>query len=235
VAFTFCGGWAVWRWIWPSFGFLLFALPLPSTFEHEFSWYLQSVAVKASTFLFQLLGFAAYQPPNQMLVVLGSTRLEVERTCAGLSMLLTFVSLAGAIAFLIPNRVRVDRILILASAVPIAVICNIGRIVITGLVYHAGWTWLGDLIVHELAGWLMMPAALGLIWLELRFIDWILIPQDDASLDEVARASRRAPLFLMPQPEGRSRAEFPPPSLTPPPVASIEVDRLPQPRSGVGS
>ena len=68
-------------------------------------------------------------------------------------------------------------------------VCNIGRIVVTGLVYHAGWKELGDFVVHDLAGWLMMPFALALVWLEFKLIDWIIVPVEFASMEEITKAS----------------------------------------------
>ena len=185
----FLGGTRALIWAWPAFAFVALALPLPFRLEHEFSLKLQLIAVKGSTFIFQLIGLAAYQPPNQMRVIIGDTHLEVERACSGLSMLLAFVAMASAIAYLSTKRPVPDRWLIAISSIPIAVICNIGRIVVTGLVYHAGWKSFGDFIVHDLAGWLMMPVALAMIWFEMRFIDWILLPRDTASTDEVTKAN----------------------------------------------
>ena len=38
----------------------------------------------------------------------------------------------------------------------------------------AGQRW-GDFLFHDLAGWVMMPLALGMLWLELRLMSWLLI------------------------------------------------------------
>jgi len=189
VALMFCGGTRSWRWVVPPFAIVLLAIPLPARMEFEFSWYLQKIAIIASTFVFQVMGYPAYQPPNQMIITIGETQLEVLKACAGLSMLLTFVSLACAYALVTPKRHWGDRVFLVLSSVPIALICNIGRIVFTGLIYHAGWKEFGDLFVHDFAGWLMMPVALGMLWLEIRFIDWILVPRDTATFDELSKAN----------------------------------------------
>jgi exosortase len=187
VVFVYFGSWQAWRWCWPAFAVVLLALPLPDRVVHEIAWQLQKIALSSSTFLFQMLGLPAYQPRGQMMIQIGSTQLEILRACAGLSMLMTFVSIAVAYALTTPQRPVADRLVLVASSLPIAVLCNVGRIVVTGLVYHAGWKSLGDLVIHDFAGWLMMPIALGLFWLEIRLIDWILVPRDTASLDEVAK------------------------------------------------
>jgi exosortase len=174
VVGMFCGRWPGLRWAWPGLGFLLFALPPPDRIERPLSMGLREFATAAGTFVFQTLGLPAYAEGNRILI--GETVLEVAQACAGLSMLLTFVALSAAVALLMPGRHWVDRLLVFAAAAPIALLCNVIRIVVTGLVYHAGWVRLGEFVVHDLAGWLMMPLALGLLWCVLKLIDWVAEP-----------------------------------------------------------
>ena len=50
---------------------------------------------------------------------------------------------------------------------------------------------LGDLVFHDLAGWLMMPLALGMLALELAVLSWLLVevPEEEpVPVDFVARA-----------------------------------------------
>ena len=176
VVVMFCGRWQGLGWAWPGLGFLLFTLPPPNFVENTVSLKLRDFATAAGTFSFQTLGLPAYSEGNRILI--GDTVLEVARACGGLSMLLTFVALAAGLALLMTTRHWVDRVLVFAAAAPIALACNVVRIVVTGLVYHAGWTRLGDLVIHDLAGWLMMPLALGMLWAVVKLIDWVAEPQD---------------------------------------------------------
>lgn len=184
IATTFFGRWRGLQWAWPGLVFLLLALPLPFDLEVKLSNRLRLIAAEGGTYILQLIGFPTYNTGT--VIQIGNTQIGVAEACSGLSMLLAFV----AIAFLCPpSRPKWDRLGIAASSVPIAVFCNIGRIVVTGLVYHAGWNQLGDFVVHDLAGWLMMPFALGLVWLEFRLIDWIIVPVEFASMEDVTKAS----------------------------------------------
>ena len=176
VVVMFCGRWKGLGWAWPGLGFLLFTLPPPNFIENTVALKLRDFATAAGTFVFQTMGLPAYSEGNRILI--GDTVLEVARACGGLSMLLTFVALAAGLALLMEKRHWVDRLIVFASAAPIALLCNVVRIVATGLVYHAGWNKLGDLVVHDLAGWLMMPLALGMLWLVVKLIDWIAEPVD---------------------------------------------------------
>jgi exosortase len=180
VATMFCGRWAGLRWAAPALVLLLFTLPMPYTLEQGVSMKLRQVATEAGTFGFQALGLPAYSETGAEghRIVIGETVLIVAQACGGLSMLLTFVTLAAGLALLLENRPWPDRLLVFASAAPIAVLCNIVRIIVTGLVYHAGWKQLGDAVVHDLAGWLMMPLALAMTWGVLKLIDWVVVTEE---------------------------------------------------------
>ena len=191
VVVLYGGGLKALHWAWPGLVFLLFALQLPHSIEQRLSVKLQAFATDAGNFAFQTIGLASYTRGN--IIVIGDTTLGVDRACSGLSMLLAFVTLAAAIAVLYRDRPVIDRVLILASSVPIALVCNVLRIVVTGLVYHAGWTRLGDAIVHDLAGWLMMPLALGMLWGELKLLDFLVEPVDSLSASEALGLPVRRP------------------------------------------
>jgi exosortase/archaeosortase family protein len=81
-------------------------------------------------------------------------------------MLFTFFALATAVAILAP-RGWPEKLIIFLSAVPIAVLANVIRITVTGVLYEQSQDDLARVVFHDLAGWLMMPLALGMLFLEL--------------------------------------------------------------------
>jgi len=183
------------RWAWPGLAFLLFMAKLPDRFEIAFTFKLRQIATGGSNFLLQTMGFPAYVGGQQGTIITvirdpEPVRLGVEWACSGLSMVLTFVAVATAVAMLV-RRPAADRAVIVLSAIPIAVASNVIRITVTALVYIAGWKQLGDLIVHDLAGYLMMPLALGFIWLELRVIDWLFVAPEGPDRDAVLKSAAR--------------------------------------------
>jgi exosortase len=188
VAVMFCGRWAGLRWAAPALVMLLLALPLPNTIEWNVSWQLRKVAASAAAVVFRLLGLATHLDGPTVIEV-ERARLGVEQACSGLSMLMAFVALMAAVVLLCPpSRPKADRWIIFASAVPIAVLCNVLRIVASGLVLLAGWQKAFDFIVHEFAGLLMPVLALGLVWLEFKLIDWLLVPVQYMTREEVVKA-----------------------------------------------
>jgi exosortase len=166
------GGWPLLRWAWPAVAFLIFMVPLPFQAEISLAQPLQSLATTASTFALQTLGFPAVADGNMILI--DDTRLGVSEACSGLSMLMTFFALSTAVALVI-RRPLLDRILIIFSAIPIGVLVNIARITVTGILYRTVGLEIGKVVFHDLAGWLMMPLALGLLSLELQLLSRLFV------------------------------------------------------------
>ena len=188
------GGPAALRWLWPSLAFLLFMFPLPYRVESSLGWELQKIAAICSEFVLQTVGYPTYRAGNTLHCQ--DHVLEVANACSGLSMLLTFLALATGMAIVI-QRPWLDRIIILLSAVPIAIFSNVIRIAVTGVLYNEAGKELGDRVFHDFAGWMMMPLALGVLLIELKVLDWVL--QDDlgkASREEVIRNVTSKPAYL---------------------------------------
>jgi exosortase len=174
------GGWRALRIAWPGIAFLIFMLPLPYRLEVALGYPLQRIATLASNYALQTMGFVAFAQGN--VIRLGEVRIGVVEACSGLSMLMIFVALSTAIV-LIVRRPWPEKFLILLSAVPIALISNITRVTVTGILHKTVGTELADLVFHDLAGYLMIVLALVLLWLELRLFSWVVVlkPKEDHS------------------------------------------------------
>lgn len=161
------GGWHAIRWAWPAIGFLVFMIPLPYRLEGALRGPLRSIGTMASTYMMQTVGLPALAEGN--VVVVNDVRIGVNEACSGLRMLMIFFALSTAVA-LLSDRPLWERAVIVLSAVPIALVTNITRITVTGLLYATGQDRLADLVFHDLAGWLMMPFALVLLGIELKLL-----------------------------------------------------------------
>src|SRR5262249_21113442 len=133
---------------------------------------LRGVATAVSTYALQILGWPALVEGN--VIVIDDVRLGVVEACSGLGMLMTFFALATAVALLV-ERPLVDRLIIVGSAVPIAVLANAARITATGVAYQTAGAEMAHALFHDLAGWLMMPVALALLALELWVFSIVLV------------------------------------------------------------
>ena len=73
-----------------------------------------------------------------------------------------------------------ERMVIMLSGIPIAVVSNIVRISSTGMVQEHFGPDVAENIFHDFAGWLMMPFACLLVALELWMLSRIFPPSDEA-------------------------------------------------------
>jgi exosortase len=158
------GGWGTLRQAWPAIAFLLFMMPLPGRLDKLMASPLQRTATLASTNALQTFGFFAQSEGN--VIVLSESELGVVEACSGLRMLVVFLATSTAVALLI-RRSLLQRVIVVLSAVPVALFCNIVRITVTGMLHEGTQHELATFVYHDLAGWLMAPAALALLGIEL--------------------------------------------------------------------
>ena len=161
------GGFGVLKWAGPAVAFLFFMIPMPYRVEIQLGAPLQRVATIASTYVLQTLGQPALADGN--MIRMKDVELQIVEACSGLRMLVTFITFSTAVCIVVKKPVS-DKLLILLSAIPIALVVNITRIVITGWMYLHVNGHMAHVFFHDLAGWFMMPMALGLLWVEL----WVL-------------------------------------------------------------
>jgi exosortase len=196
------GGWSALRWAWPAIAFLFFMLPLPYSVEVASAYRLRLTATVTSTFALQTLGFPAIADGTDICID-DFPPLQVARACSGMGMLLIFFALSTAIILVI-KRPWLDKMIILLSAIPIAILANIVRITMTAVLYQLSSSmqnpWLkerADALFHDGAGYLMMAVALVLLLIEVKLLDRLLIPMEAKPrmmLDfSPGRGYRRAP------------------------------------------
>lgn len=162
------GGRTGWRWAWPSVLYLGFMIPLPYRLQFALGSKLQSIATYASTYLLQTVGVPAIAEGN--IILLTKERLGVVEACSGLSMLVTFFALAIGFALVIHRHWLYSIAMVLAAA-PIAVLANVIRITVTGILYEANQNKMAQVVFHDVAGWLMMPFGVAVLALLMLFLD----------------------------------------------------------------
>ncbi|MFZ5831774.1 MAG: exosortase/archaeosortase family protein [Planctomycetota bacterium] len=184
----FMGGWGGIRWAWPAVAFLFFMVPLPHGVSDVLAQQLRSIAAVLSTFVIQTLGIPAVRHGN--VIHLTQVPLEVEDACSGLRMLMLFFAICIGGAFVHRGPLW-EKIVLVASAIPIAIIANVVRISVTAIqreYYPNEWL---DKVMHDWAGLAMPLIALGLLWLEYTLLQRLFpsIPEDrPITFTESARA-----------------------------------------------
>lgn len=211
------GGLAAFRWAWPSVAFLFYMIPLPFRLASALSEPLQRLATVVSTFALQTLGLPALSEGN--VILLNETEIGIVEACSGLRMLVIFFALSSAVA-LVMKRPVWERLVVVVSAIPIALFANLVRITVTGVLHETVGSEIANAVFHDLAGWLMMPLALFLLWLELLLLKnlWIEATPEVPARMNYAPVRRREPKTSPPrQPSPRDRKPYSPPKAAPQP------------------
>ena len=168
------GGWSMFRWAWAPIAFLIFMYPLPDEATRYLLGPLQTMATVVSTYAIQTLGVDAIREGNQ--IVVGEMHLGVVDACSGLRMLTIFIALSVAIVML-GDLEWYESLLILVSAIPIALAVNAIRITLTGVMYTINPD-IAEKIFHDWAGYFMMPLALGLLYTIQKLLAILFVPEE---------------------------------------------------------
>jgi len=172
------GGWSLFRWAWAPTAFLIFMYPLPDEATRYLLGPLQTLATIVSTFALQTLGMDAFREGNR--IVVGEMQLGVVDACSGLRMLTIFIALSVAIVML-GDREWWENAVIMASSIPIALLVNSVRITVTGLLYQVASSETAEMVFHDLAGWIMMPMALALLFVEQKMLASLFLEEQAVS------------------------------------------------------
>lgn len=180
-AFMMIGGWSFVRWVGPGTGFLLFMYRIPSLIEKPLLLNLQKVAAAASEIVLTILGQPVHREGSVIHMAGVSDPLAVAEACSGLRMLTIFIGFSVACALLI-KRPWWDKLMVLLSAIPIALFANITRIVVTALLYRLfPENESVHQLVHDFAGFAMMPLGMGMLLLELKILSTLSQEEEEIS------------------------------------------------------
>ena len=159
-------GWKLFRKISPILLFLCLMLPLPNFIQHYIGLNLQRWATSSAVFCLEVIGYAVTQDGHT--INMGNVSVAVLEACNGLRMITAFFVISGLVVLLV-QRAWWEKLVILASSLPIALLCNTIRLAITAVFFTIleGEYW--EKIFHDFGGYAMMPLALaavvGELWL----------------------------------------------------------------------
>ena len=176
-------GWKVFRRLSWILLILFLMVPLPGRIHNMISGPLQNMATTGAVFLMEAFGVRVSQQGNVMMLN-QDTPLAVAEACSGLRMLTAFIIVAAFIAYMV-KRSRLQKAILLASSVPVAIICNIIRIFVTAvLILHVS-TEVGEKFFHDFAGLVMMPIAVLLLFSELWLMEKLILPESNRENDKI--------------------------------------------------
>jgi len=136
-------------------------VPLPAVLFNQVAFPLQLIASQAGEAVVAAAGIPIVREGN--VLELPNTTLAVVEACSGIRSLMSLITLASVLAYF-TERTLVARVLIVLSAVPVAILANAARVAGTGLMSY----WLGpraaEGFFHTFSGWvLFVVACAGLV------------------------------------------------------------------------
>jgi len=148
------GGWRMARLVAFPVLFLGLMIPLPQDLLQRLTWPLQVFTAQFSTEVLRLAGYPVYV--EGIYIDLPNVRLEVAEACSGFRSLVALGATGILLAHLTQQRWR-ERVLLVASVVPIAVLANAVRVTsnIALGIYEGTY--------HTVSGWMVFVVATALL------------------------------------------------------------------------
>ena len=152
------------------FCYLLTAIPLPQFLYQGLSSQMQLLSSAAGVGWLQLIGITAFRDGN--VIDLGPIQLQVVDACSGLRYLFPLCSLALLCGYLYRGRMW-QRIILVLSSLPIAVLLNGLRIAAVGILVESFGSRSAEGFLHLFEGWVIFLASVGILWLEVLLLSRI--------------------------------------------------------------
>lgn len=162
----FFGGWKLVKYTWLPVVYIFFAIPIPARIYNDMTIPMRIHDAQIAAGLLNLVkGLEANASGVMIDIVYKGVRLEpgldVAEACSGMRLLMAFLALGVAMAYL-HYRPAWQRLVLLASTIPIALMCNVVRVVVTAFIYVLWDPMYAQGIYHDMLGILMLPLAFGL-------------------------------------------------------------------------
>lgn len=184
-------GWHILRLALVPLLLLALAIPIPAIIFNQIAFPLQLFASRCAVWAMRALDIPVLRQGNVIeLMPLNSTvtkKLEVVEACSGIRSLMTLLTLAVVFAYFTHPRDKDGQqgggllaalkrygtwrsLILVLSAVPIAIITNAGRVSGTGILARYYGTEVADGFFHEFSGWVVYIVAFLLLFA----LGWVL-------------------------------------------------------------
>jgi exosortase len=131
-------------------GFLIFMIPLPATLFYAITFPLQGFAASQAATILEWIGIPVLLDGN--VIHLSQLSLGVTEACSGIRSLISLLAGAAAWAYLAMPRGWI-AVLFVAAAIPVTIIANVARVVLTGIIGQQWGVEYASGFFHEFAGW----------------------------------------------------------------------------------
>jgi exosortase len=185
----FLGGWAIVRYAWLPVIFLFFAVPLPQGYYFKITFPMRLLAANVAATLLDLVNGLETAVSGVVISIIYKGEalkpdLNVAEACSGMRLLMAFLALGVAMAYL-HYRPIWQRLVLLATTIPIAVLCNVVRVTATGFIFVFIGPEYTQGIYHDMLGLSMLPLAFGLYGLLAWFMTALFVEASVAVAPDV--------------------------------------------------
>jgi exosortase len=154
-------GWQRLRAVAFPVAYLAFMIPLPAVIYNQIVFPLQLLASRFATSCLETVNlFPVLREGN--LLILDHYSLEVVDACSGIRSLTSLVALAMGYSYLVERKLAF-RILIVAAMVPVAIISNGTRVVITALLVNYFGIRAAEGFMHSFSGWVIFLVSVAMM------------------------------------------------------------------------
>ena len=148
--------------------FLVFMIPVPDSLISTVSLPLQLFASRISTIIIQAFSIPVLREGNMLYFV--QTQLEVAEACSGIKSIVSLTMLSVIFVHL-SKKGPLRKIILVASAVPIALMANIIRVTGTGILAHFYGSVVARGFLHEFSGLVVFASGFLVLMLEFSVLN----------------------------------------------------------------
>lgn len=156
-------GWSALRLTALPIAFLIFMVPLPYIVYDAIAFPLKLLVTQASVAVLKFMSIPVVREGN--IIIFPQTVLQVADACSGLRSLMSLVTLSVALGFLL-HKTSWKRVLLIASAVPVAIATNMFRVIVTGVLASFYGSKAAEGFFHEFAGMAVFLLAMIILFAE---------------------------------------------------------------------
>jgi exosortase len=163
-------GWENFRKVWFAFAILVFMVPVPAVIYYSATLPMQLISSKITNMVLHLLGMSSTRQGN--IIYLPQYTLEVVEACSGLRSLVSLLALSSLYGYLtLPGKVR--PVILFIAAIPIAVLTNVARLILTAIVAYTLGGKYAEGMLHDTAGIVVFALAFILIIITGSVLKWL--------------------------------------------------------------
>ena len=149
-------GWEIFKILLAPLCYLFLMVPIPAVLYDAAAFPLKLFVTNVSVLSMKALGIVVWQEGN--ILMFPNITLEVADACSGLRSIMSLLALGAAYAFVLHTLIR-DRIILIVSTLPIAILTNCLRVVATGVLAQYFGSAAAEGFFHEFAGLFVFAAA----------------------------------------------------------------------------